>query len=287
MNTKNPKNRLSLPASLILGAAALGAPATASLGAAVTFSSTAANAANMAAGVDAFRTAVGGPINSPATGPFTTGRREINWDAVGLDGITSPNLMPGDFFNNNSRRGIAFTTPGDGFLISQRAAQIGPAGVRFGDIDPSYPAEFQAFSPERLFAAKNSTVTDVLFFVPSSPTTPATVSSFGAVFSDVDLDGTTKIEYFDLGGALLHVAFASAQDKGLTFIGATFNGGERIARVRITSGNGFMAAGVHDSSDNDIVVMDDFIYGEPIAVPAPGMAGLLGGAGVVALRRRR
>jgi hypothetical protein len=35
----------------------------------------------------------------------------------------------------------------------------------------------------------------------------------------------------------------------------------RIARVRITSGN--VAAGPDDDRKHDVVVMDDFIYGEP------------------------
>jgi hypothetical protein len=274
----------TIVSALAITASGLLAPSV--LGAAVSFSSTGGNAANLTAGVDAFRTAVGGPINAPATGPFTSGRREINWDANALDAFASPNLMPNNFFNNNSRRGTAFTTPGDGFLLSQRAAQNGPESVRFGDIDPSYAAEFQTFSPERLFAAKNSTVTDVFFFVPSSPTTPATVSAFGAVFADVDSDSSTFMQFFDVGGNLLHTAFASPLDKGLTFVGATFNGGERIARVRITSGNTAMGAGVIDGGSNDIVVMDDFIYAEPIEVPAPG-AGVMFGLGGFAMSRRK
>ena len=35
----------------------------------------------------------------------------------------------------------------------------------------------------------------------------------------------------------------------------------RIARVRITTGN--VAPGPDDDEENDIVMMDDFIYGEP------------------------
>jgi len=39
----------------------------------------------------------------------------------------------------------------------------------------------------------------------------------------------------------------------------------RIAGVRITSGN--VAPGPDDDGKRDIVVMDDFIYGEPQALP--------------------
>jgi len=45
--------------------------------------------------------------------------------------------------------------------------------------------------------------------------------------------------------------------------------------VRITSGNAALSAGVLDGGAIDLVVMDDFIYGEPIAVPEPGTWALL------------
>ncbi|MBN8646117.1 MAG: PEP-CTERM sorting domain-containing protein [Planctomycetes bacterium] len=252
----------------------------------VSFSSTGADAAGMTPGVDAFRAAIGGPVNAPGAGPFASGRREINWDAPALDAFASPALMPNNFFNNNSKRGAAFTTPGSGFLVSQRAAQAGFTAPRFGDINPAYAAQFQTFSAERLFAAKDSTVTDVFFFVPSDPATPATVSSFGAVFADVDDDATTFLEFFDLSGNLLHQAFASPNPSGLTFIGTTFDAGERIARVRIHAGTLALGAANLESPGADIVAMDDFFYAEPQAVPTPGTASLLA-AGAVGLRRRR
>jgi hypothetical protein len=47
-------------------------------------------------------------------------------------------------------------------------------------------------------------------------------------------------------------------------LGIRFNDA-RIARVRITSGD--VAPGPDDDAKNDIVVMDDFIYGEPQPFP--------------------
>lgn len=45
-----------------------------------------------------------------------------------------------------------------------------------------------------------------------------------------------------------------------------FNAGERIARVRITSGNAALGTGVNDGGATDLVVMDDFVYAEPQAL---------------------
>ena len=53
--------------------------------------------------------------------------------------------------------------------------------------------------------------------------------------------------------------------------------GERISRVRITSGaNALVSNGVRGNEDQDFVVMDDFLYGTPTAAPEPGSLGLLG-----------
>jgi len=57
---------------------------------------------------------------------------------------------------------------------------------------------------------------------------------------------------------------ASPGDGSLSFFGIVFKDA-RIARVRITSGN--VAPGPDDGGKRDVVVMDDFIYGEPQALP--------------------
>lgn len=246
--------------------------------------------------VDQFRADLGAPNNGVGGGPFATGRREINWDANALDPFASPNLMPVNFFNRvpppaGSPRGAEFSTPGTGFLVSQRTEIGGPSNIRFGDINPAYTSLFQTFSSQRLFAAKDSTVTDVTFFVPSSPGTAATVSGFGAVFADVDLDSSSKIDYYDLNNDLLLSQSVTNFGGGLSFLGASFDNGERVARVRITAGNFALGANTNDgffkdTGFQDLVAMDDFFYGEPQAVPAPG-AGLLAVVGGVMLRRRR
>ena len=261
--------------------------ASAANAAALVFSAVGGNPVGIQGTVDAFRSALG-TLNPNAQGSFGTGRREINWDGV-PDAVTAPNNLPANFFNVNSPRGVVFSTPGSGFQVS---ANSGVAPVEFGNINATYPGLFQTFSAQRLFTAIGSNITDVNFFVPGS-STAASVSAFGAVFTDVDLANITSLQFFDLSNTSVgtfNVANLLGSET-LSFLGVRFDGGERIGRVRITAGNA--ALGGNDGGGTDLVVMDDFIYAEPIAaastVPEPATLLLVGPllAALWMLRRRR
>jgi hypothetical protein len=222
--------------------------------------------------VDAFRAALGDD-NGNAAGPLTTGRREINWDGGGAD-TTTPPVTPFDVFLNI--RGGWFTTQGEGL------SQAPPAGGSDGGLatlfnNQTYGTIFSTFSPLRLFTPVGSNITEAEFFIPgTNGATPAVVRGFGAVFTDVDEpDGvgsggnrgnprgaSTRIEYFDADGKNVFSGFvpASPGDASLSFFGVVFDDA-RIARVRITTGD--VAPGPDDDLKRDIVMMDDFIYGEP------------------------
>jgi hypothetical protein len=186
-------------------------------------------------------------------------------------------------------RGAQFTTPGTGLTQAPPSADpvlFPPGGLAGLFSNPTYGTTFSTFSPSRLFSPVGSNITDGFFFLPgTSGTAHATVSGFGAVFTDVDLRDTSKIEFFDAAGKLLLSRFVeqgTVADGSLSFLGVFFNAGEQIARVRITTGN--TALGPNDGGGVDVVAMDDFLYGEPQPVPEPSTSTLaLFGIGVVAL----
>lgn len=240
-----------------------------------TFESAGANAAAITATRDAFRAAVGGGSVAGANGSFGGLRREINWDGVPA-GSADPNALAADFFNVNSPRGVVFSTPGTGFLVSANGGGATPALFGFGN-------DFQAFSAQKLFTATGSNITDVSFFVPGTAQA-ATATAFGLVFVDVEVGGLSRLEFFDAGNALIYSRdVLVAGNQGLSFLGATVSGGT-ISRVRITAGlNTIVANGVLGNPNDDVVVMDDFLYAEPLAaVPEPATA-LLAAAGLVML----
>jgi hypothetical protein len=135
---------------------------------------------------------------------------------------------------------------------------------------------FSTFSPLRDFTPIGSTTTDIAFFIPgTNGSAAATVVGFGAVFSNVELANSSKIDFFDPNGTLLTEQFVptGTSPASLSFLGVVFNAGEVIGRVRITSGTNPLASGTNDNSASGInlVVLDDFLYSEPVgqAVPEP------------------
>jgi hypothetical protein len=245
----------------------------------VVFQAAGPSAAAIQSSVDAFRAVLGDPNNGNAAGPLTSGRREINWDGGSTTNQTT-GVAANPFDGFLITRGALFTTPdGTGFVQAPPAAdpvEFPPGGLAGLFNNPTYGTIFRPFSPLRLFSAIGSNITETRFFVPGGGNIAATTTGFGAVFTDVDRpdgsgpgckrrgsrEASTQIEYFGADGELLFSSFvpSSPGDGSLSFFGIMFRDAT-IAQVRITSGN--VAPGPDDDAKRDVVMMDDFIYGEP------------------------
>ncbi|HKV73840.1 MAG TPA: hypothetical protein VJN95_04915 [Gemmatimonadales bacterium] len=209
----------------------------------------------VAAKVAEFRLALGGALNG--AGPSAaTGRREINWDGVPA-AVTNVDNFPLDFFNVNSTRGAVYLTPGTGVRVDSLA---------FATINPDLAAQFKPFSGKKLFMAVGSNKVETDFKVVGTGT-PGLVQGFGVVFSDVDRANSAKVAFLDATGTTLLTLSAPAEAgaQKFSFIGAVFET-PIVAKVQITSGEIALSPTAEDLSaggTRDLVVMDDFIFGEP------------------------
>lgn len=207
-----------------------------------------------------FRSLLGDVLNTiPGQ---TSGRREINWDAV--PDIYATQKLPADFFNPVApgspaalQRGFRYSADVD--------ARISSNG--FADLDATNGTEFFSFSGSKTFSAVSSNLWNVDFEVPGQAA-PASVRGFGAVFSDVDNAASASIEYFaeEISLGVFNVPVRTAGTH--SFLGVYFPN-EKVTRVRIKQGEAVVAAGVKDvtsGGNKDLVVMDDFLYDEPKAV---------------------
>lgn len=209
-----------------------------------------------------FQTALGS-LNPNVVGEQNGGRREVNWDAV-PPAFTNTLTFPGDFFNQNfspRARGVVFSTDGTGLSVSDN-------DFRF--INAAYDAQFNSFSPIRTFSAIGSPESRVDFFVAGTQT-PAVSTGFGVVFSDVDELGSASIKLLGVNGNSLGVYQAPPCPEGFSFVGVQFPT-PLVAAIDIQSGHGPLGPDAADVSDRDhgpardLVIMDDFVYGEPRAI---------------------
>jgi hypothetical protein len=247
-------------------------------------------AASIVAARDAFRADLGGGVIPGADGGFGGARREVNWDGV-PDVNADPALLPADFFQTQSPRGLILTvpgaTPGVGVAVSQDGntpPDADPDALAFRSLFPANTtAPFAAFSADRILGVFGRTTLELDFRVPGTNTV-AGVRGFGVVFVDVDQAGSAKLEFLDAGGKSVFArdAVPAPGDGGFSFLGASFAPGdaERIARVRITAGQAHLGSDALDVSQGgpaDLVAMDDFFYSEPTPLPRPFAVG--GGSG--------
>jgi hypothetical protein len=170
-------------------------------------------------------------------------------------------------------RGSRFITPGSGFV----QAPVEGLATTFGN--PTYTTIFRAFSPVRLFSPIDSNVTTARFFVPGGGEVPATTSGFGAIFSDVDRQGdsgddrgrgerdnrrsSTSIAFYGADGNLLFKSDVPALTRQRRPVVPRRPVRRRAHRLCPDHHRQRRARSGRRSSRADVVMMDDFLYGEP------------------------
>jgi hypothetical protein len=222
----------------------------------------AGDSVTVAAKLDEFRIVLGNPLNVAPN--QVGGRREVNWDGVPAANSNNNNF-PVDFFNNidpaaanGRKRGLLYAQLNGTFLRVD--------STDFSEIDASYAGQFESFSRKRLISSLGTNITEFGFKIPGT-NTDATVKGFGVIFSDVDDANSTYVEFFNDNKSLgVFKAPAAAGSAKFSFLGVSFQT-EKITRVRITVGNGLLVPGNKDVTNGggqDLVVMDDFLYNEPV-----------------------
>jgi hypothetical protein len=95
------------------------------------------------------------------------------------------------------------------------------------------------------------------------------------------------LNFLNASGVSLGTFSVPTANNGLSFFGALFPG-ELVSQIQIISGN--VPLGPSESGAIDIIVMDDFLFSEPAAIPEPTTLLLLGttmaGLGLARWRRR-
>ncbi len=95
-------------------------------------------------------------------------------------------------------RGLSLSAGESELGISANASNPTSTPIKFGDINPAYPSYFTTFSPQRLLANVGPFNQIFLEWKVPGTTTKASVSAFGAVFTDVELANISSIEFFDM-----------------------------------------------------------------------------------------
>eukprot|EP00171_Calliarthron_tuberculosum_P004666 IDg4666t1 len=176
--------------------------------------------------------------------------------------------MPFDFFNTNVPRGAIFSAKRNKFAVSNSEH---PRDDRFSTLNRRASRFFITFSPKRLFTPVLRNEVTAFFRIPGKDVR-ATVSGFGAVFVDVRKRHTSFLTLRDRRGCFIARVAVPPRWGGLSFVGVFVKGiytHRGIKRVKAPVNSASMKLGntpIISKSyhrHRDIVVLDDFLYGEP------------------------
>jgi hypothetical protein len=268
------------------------------------FSGTGTNAATA---FEDMKSAIGGINNGTTVGSQGSGFRTINWDAVKLDGT---DIDP-DTEVIDSGKTVAIEVDrfqANGALFADPYAVSGDG---YSSVNPDTAGEFPSFSPNNTFAmfdfdpnSFEDRFIEQSFTIPGSNSKAGT-RGFGAIFTDVELAGSSSIEYFSGTKSLGKFDVTPSASGEPQFLGVLFD--EAIVTdVTLTigskslfnfDGNQINSFGAEDLANGiDLAVTDDFVFAEPEAidnngkVPEPSFAFsllILGQWGLISFLQRR
>jgi len=235
-------------------------------------------------------------VKGPA-GPLASGHREVVWDGVPQALRNRPDFSPLFFDRQNSgssgvRGGIIFQdVNGSGQEVNDAlAGKVAPAdqplpaegeeplGGDFSNINGRFAGgSLLSFTQSAQFVTLGTVITDITFNI-AGTRNKAVVNGLGIVFSSVDREGASSVEYFDERGRSVAKIKAPVQSKGpfplpgplaadkfpYSFVGFV-DPNVRIARVRVTAGEIPLDRAADDlpRGNRDVVAFDDVYYGEP------------------------
>ena len=214
---------------------------------------------DITAKLNEFRQVLGAKLN---TQPGAVGgHREIDWDGVPDSLLGKP--LPNDFFNPVGgdasqaarQRGLTYETTGK-FMVSNN---------NFLAVNSQASSQFASFSGTKSFANISSNLWQIDPKVPGQ-STAATIRGMGIVFSDVDVDNSTSIEFFS-DSKSLGKFFAPKHDgtSSFSFLGVYFKN-EKVTHVRVAHDGILQDAekDITNGGSHDLVVLDNFLYDEPV-----------------------
>jgi hypothetical protein len=223
--------------------------------------------------------------------------RRIGWDGVRLDGTDA---------NPNTRVIVSGSTveiPVDRFL-GVGALYEDPysvSGNGFATVNPDTAGQFPAFSPNNTFVMFDETsgqfddrFIEQSFVIPGTFTAAAT-RGFGAIFADVEIPGSSSIEYFGLSTTGEEVSLGKfdvpvGANGEIQFLGVLFDA-PVVTEVQLTvgtnalfsfNGTSFQSFGPESLGNGiDLAVTDDFLFATPTditfsTVPEPTPISALG-----------
>jgi hypothetical protein len=206
-----------------------------------------------------FRQLLGATLNT--TPGAIGGRRETNWDGV-PDSLLGKALS-NDFFNAvgpgapaSRQRGLVYTAGCGDFRVSN---------TNFSEVNQKAATEFAPFSGDKSFANINNNLWEIYPKV-AGKDEDATVKGFGIVFSDVDTEKATYLEFFNENTSIGKFYVPKhGSTTSFSFLGVYFKN-RKITRIRVAH-EGKLADGDADISNGgakDLIILDDFLYDEPV-----------------------